>query len=107
MNRATLIALLCALSSFGEPLKAIKPGQIPNDVRLQPAKDLDGYFPFTPPPTKEIWEKRSNFVREQLEVALGLWPMPDKTPLNAVIHGKMDRSEEHTSELQSRLHLGR
>src|ERR1043165_7774464 len=93
MNRATLIALLCALSSFGEPLKAIKPGQIPNDVRLQPAKDLDGYFPFTPPPTKEIWEKRAKFVREQLEVALGLWPMPEKTPLNAVIHGKMDMGD--------------
>src|ERR1051325_11599949 len=93
MNRATLLALFCAVSCFGDTLKAIKPGQIPNDVRLQPVKDLDGYFPYTPASTKEIWEKRAKFVREQLQVALGLWPMPDKTPLNAVIHGKMDMGD--------------
>ena len=93
MNRATLLALFCAVSCFGDTLKAIKPGQIPNDIRLQPVKDLDGYFPFTPPTTKEMWEKRAKFVREQLQVALGLWPMPDKTPLNAVSHGIMDMGD--------------
>jgi dienelactone hydrolase len=28
-----------------------------------------------------------------MQVALGLWPMPEKTPLNAVIHGRIDRGE--------------
>jgi dienelactone hydrolase len=94
MNRFALLALLCVVStSFGENLKAYKTGTVPNDVRLEPVKDLDGYFPFAVPPTKEIWEKRAKFVREQLEVALGLWPMPEKTPLNAVIHGKMDMGD--------------
>jgi dienelactone hydrolase len=32
-------------------------------------------------------------VREQVLVANGLWPMPEKTPLQAVIHGKIDRDE--------------
>ncbi len=93
MNRATLLALFCAVSCFGDTLKAIKPGEIPKDARLQPVKDLDGYFPFSVPPTKEIWENRAKFVRLELQVALGLWPMPDKTPLNAVIHGKMDMGD--------------
>ena len=94
MNRCTLLALLCALStSYGENLKAYKPGTIPQDVRLQPVKDLDGYFPFKVPPSKEVWEKRAKFVREQLLVSQGLWPMPEKTPLNAVIHGKMDMGD--------------
>ena len=30
-------------------------------------------------------------LREQLLVANGLWPMPEKTPLNAVVHGKIER----------------
>src|SRR6202035_4602121 len=30
-------------------------------------------------------------LREQLQVALGLWPMPEKTPLSPVIHGKIER----------------
>lgn len=66
---------------------------IPSDIRLQPPKDLNGYFPFKPPKTKAEWEVRSEYVRRQMLVSLGLWPMPTKTPLNAVIHGKIDLPE--------------
>ena len=38
-------------------------------------------------------EPRCDFVRRQLLVSQGLWPMPTKTPLNAVIHGKIDQGE--------------
>lgn len=60
------------------------------DVRLQPLKDLKGYFPFHPPESLPEWERRKEEVRRQILVATGLWPMPEKTPLNAVIHGKID-----------------
>jgi dienelactone hydrolase len=66
---------------------------LPKDSRLQPPKDLNGYFPFKPPKTKAEWEVRSEYVRRQMLVSLGLWPMPTKTPLNAVIHGKIDLPE--------------
>ncbi|MST00522.1 MAG: acetylxylan esterase [Pedosphaera sp.] len=73
--------------------RVLPTGQKPNDARLLPLKDYDGYFPFTPPATKADWEKRAGQVRRQLQVAQGLWPMPTKTPLNAVIHGKIDKGE--------------
>jgi len=60
------------------------------DVRDQPLKNLKGYFPFHPPKTVKEWESRREQVRQQILVAAGLWPMPTKTPLNAVIHGKVD-----------------
>jgi len=63
------------------------------DVRLQPLKDLNGYFPFNPPSSVSEWTVRKEHVRQQILVATGLWPMPTKTPLNAVIHGKIDRGE--------------
>jgi len=63
------------------------------DIRLQPLKDLDGYFPFTPPKSLPEWEGRKEYVRRQILVAAGLWPMPAKTPLNAVIHGRIDCGE--------------
>ncbi len=66
-------------------------GQKPTDARLGPPKTLNDYFPFTPPKSKEEWAKRRQRVREQLLVALGLWPMPEKTPLDPVIHGKIER----------------
>ncbi len=69
---------------------ALPEGSLPNDVRLEPLKDLDGYFPFRPSPSPEKWAQRAERVRRQIRVALGLWPMPEKTPLHAVIHGKLD-----------------
>ena len=48
------------------------------DSRLGPVKTLNDYFPFAVPKTKEAWEARRKQVREQLLVATGLWPLPEK-----------------------------
>ena len=68
-------------------------GQKPSDVRLQPLKDLDGYFPFVVPATKAEWDKRAEFVRHQILVSQGIWPLPAKTPLKPVIHGRIERDD--------------
>src|SRR5881396_68298 len=73
--------------------RVLPEGKLPNDIRLEPLKDLDGYFPFTPPASKAAWEKRAERVRRQILLSQGLWPMPTKKPLNPVIHGKIDRGE--------------
>lgn len=87
-----LLCLATAPSLPGAP-RVLPEGALPKDARLQPLKDLDGYFPFTPPASRVEWEKRAEVVRRQILVSQGLWPMPTKTPLNAVRHGKMDRGE--------------
>ena len=90
--QALLFVLLVSVASAVDaPLRVLPPGQLPNDQRLQPLKDLDGYFPFKPPETPTEWFVRADRVRRELAVALGLWPMPEKTPLNAVIYGKLER----------------
>ena len=61
------------------------------DVRDSTPKDLNGFFPFDPPSTLEEWEKRKEKLVLRMQVATGLFPMPPKTPLNAVIHGKINR----------------
>jgi dienelactone hydrolase len=66
-------------------------GKVPNDRRLGPLKDLNGYFPFTPPKSADEWATRAQRVRRQLLVAAGVWPMPTKTPADAVIHGRVER----------------
>jgi dienelactone hydrolase len=85
-NMRTILSILttlivCSLAAHAE------------DVRQQPPKDLNGYFPFDPPSSLSEWAERKEQVRRQILVAAGLWPMPTKTPLNAVIHGKIDRGE--------------
>jgi len=67
--------------------------QLPDDARLAPLKDLNGYFPFAPPASPEAWSKRSEEVRRQVLVSQGLWPMPERTPANPVIHGLIDRGD--------------
>ncbi len=63
------------------------------DPRLGAPKTLNDYFPFVVPKSKEVWEARRKQLREQLLVATGLWPLPEKTPLNATVHGKIDKGE--------------
>src|ERR1051326_4423315 len=85
-------SILTALAVAAAP-RVLPEGKLPDDIRLEPLKDLDGYFPFTPPKTKAEWDKRAERVRHQILISQGLWPMPDKTPLNPIIHGKIDRGE--------------
>jgi hypothetical protein len=37
------------------------------------------------------WRARSQVIRQQILVSAGLWPMPEKTPLNARVFGKIER----------------
>lgn len=66
-------------------------GQQPDDVRLQDPKHLNGYFPFEVPESRAAWELRQRELRQRVLVATGLWPMPEKTPLKPVVHGKVVR----------------
>ena len=70
--------------------RALKEGQLPDDIRLLPLKDLNGYFPFDPPSSKKDWEKKSSKIRHELRVAAGLYPEPTRSPLNAVVRDKKD-----------------
>jgi dienelactone hydrolase len=81
MKIPALVALACALTATAA------------DVRLNPPKDYDGYFPWSPPATKEAWQARAARVREQLLVSLGLVPLPTRTPLNPVVHGRVERDD--------------
>ncbi|MEA3209059.1 MAG: hypothetical protein QOE70_2116 [Chthoniobacter sp.] len=92
-----LAAVLAVSASAADLPRVFPPGRLPEDARLGALKDLDGYFPFTPSPTPEAWAERAEQVRMQMRVALGLWPEPTRTPLNAVIHGRVE-GDDYTVE---------
>lgn len=94
MRTLSLAAVLAAVASAypdDDPTRLFPDKSELKDVRLGQPKDLNGYFPFSPPRTREAWNDRAKQVRTQVLVATGLWPMPEKTPLNPVIHGKIER----------------
>lgn len=90
------LLLFAAFILLAGPLSAQSPrilpeGTQPADPRLDPLKDLNGYFPFEVPESLEAWEARKADLRQRVLVANGLWPMWERTPLNPVIHGKIER----------------
>jgi dienelactone hydrolase len=87
------LLLLPALAFADDPTRVRPEGEKSKDSRLGPPITLNSYFPFDPPKSKEQWEARRKALREQILVATGLWPMPEKTPLNAVVHGKIERDD--------------
>ena len=91
MRLAVLTLFVAAIPALAadDPTRIFDAGSAPKDGRLNPAKTLNDYFPFTPPKSKEEWAKRRQQVREQLLFANGLWPLPEKTPLRETIHGQV------------------
>jgi dienelactone hydrolase len=97
-GRAVILLALVCVALVGSPAvgqipRVLPDGQLPADKRLGSLITLNGYFPFDPPASREAWKKRAAQLRQQLLVALGLWPMPERTPLDAVIHGKIERDD--------------
>lgn len=103
--RGMLIALaLCGSADVHvraqEPWRVNPPGQRPDDARLKPLRNLrDEYHPWTPPTARAAWDRESQRIREQLLVACGLWPLPERTPLEPVIHGVIDRGDYTVSKV--------
>lgn len=95
---ASLLLCLSLAPAEGDPSRVLPPDQKPADSRLGKVRTLnDKDFFLKVPPTLQAWEKRRQAVREQVLVANGLWPLPPKTPLNPVIHGKIEK-EGYTIE---------
>ncbi len=78
-------------SLWAQAPRVLQPKQLPHDRRLGALQDLNGYFPFTPPETREAWERRAADLRRRILVSTGLWPQPPKTPLNARLFGRIER----------------
>lgn len=87
-----LVSLLLALAfpTLVAAPRVLPKGQLPDDKRLGALKDLNGEFPFNPPNSAEEWNTRSEKIRKALRVSVGLFPEPERTPLNPVIHGKVE-----------------
>jgi dienelactone hydrolase len=88
-----LVLALVGNEVSGAVPRALPEGKVPDDVRLAAPKDLDGYFPFDVPASREAWAVRAEKVRRQILVSQGLWPLPEKTPLEPVIHGRRDMGD--------------
>lgn len=78
-------------AAAADPTDVFPAGKGSPDPRLGKPKTLNDYFPFEPPATLPEWESRKKDLREQVLVANGLWPMPEKVALAPVVTGTLER----------------
>ena len=83
------------LSASDVVLQAVRDNGLPNDTRLTIDEKLTPYshLLFVPSKTIDEWNEYAEYLRRQVKVGLGLWPMPTQTPLHAIIHGLVERKD--------------
>ncbi|MCI0746609.1 MAG: hypothetical protein L0Y58_14510 [Verrucomicrobia subdivision 3 bacterium] len=62
-----------------------------SDQRAKEVRTLNTLREFPDIKSRAEWEKRAKEIREHALVSCGLWPMPEKTPLQAQIFGRVER----------------
>jgi hypothetical protein len=97
-----LCTLIVTGSVSGKPAQAqqtsldqvFAENKVSGDIRFEKPRNLrDTFHPWTPPETPEAWQIESERIRMQLLVSNGLWPLPERTPLKAVIHGRIEKDD--------------
>ena len=83
-----IVALTPFLTHAADAPRVLPAASLPADKRLEPLKDLDGYFPWTPYNSKIAWDNRAATLKTQIRVALGIWPEPTRTPRELQQHGE-------------------
>ncbi|MEX2671232.1 MAG: hypothetical protein WD294_03875 [Phycisphaeraceae bacterium] len=88
-----MVTMLITATAWAERPRALPEGQQPEDVRLGDLRTLNDQFPFRQVASAQAWEARAADLRKRVLVANGLWPMLPRTPLEAVVHGKVERDD--------------
>src|SRR5207244_286591 len=93
----TTTALLAALT-LAAPALAQKPPKLPSGDEMAAAyltmrvARLSTHF-LGGATSKFEWEQKRPKMKEQYFEMLGLWPLPEKTPLRATITGTLERGD--------------
>jgi dienelactone hydrolase len=86
------------LAAQGPLHRVVTPGTALGDPRVSAPRTLDAPATFTPAfKTRADWDARAATLRRQVQVAVGLWPMPERGPVKAAVHGRIVR-EGYTIE---------
>ncbi len=98
---------LLALSSLATAPARAEDETVPRvDRRAVEVRTLDTPYTFAAPADPEAWRARARFLREQVLVSAGLWPMPEKGPLHAHVFGRVERGDYSVEKVYFESHPG-
>ena len=65
----------------------------PNDRRLHEVRHQDTLVEMPNYRSLDEWRARADWLRRHVLVSNGLWPIPERTPLNPAVFGRIERDE--------------
>ena len=105
-RKASTLWLLAPLFVAAAPAGA-QDEAIPGiDRRAVEVRTLDTPYAFAAPADAEAWRARAPFLREQVLVSAGLWPLPEKHPLHAHVFGRVERGDYSVEKVYFESHPG-
>jgi dienelactone hydrolase len=104
--RAGTVALLAAAHAVALPARAQEEAVPAVDRRAVEVLTLDTPYSFTPFTDRDAWLARARFLREQILVSAGLWPMPEKGPLDAHVFDRIERGDYSVEKVYFESHPG-
>lgn len=105
-SRITVVLLLAAARFAALPAGAQEETIPQVDRRAVEIRTVDTPYTFTPYADKDAWLARARFLREQVLVSAGLWPMPEKGPLNPRVFGRIERGDYSVEKVYFESHPG-
>ncbi len=87
LNTALLLAVISTASLAAEPW----PGDAAIERSLAQEAGALSFNALAGADSKEAWEERREELKQQYLDMLGLWPLPERTPLKATVTGKLER----------------
>ncbi len=100
----TLFPALLIVASFPGTEIFADPTDVGEDIgsqdrRLSTLRDTDTDFTMTPFASRAEWDPYAESLRHRIRVACGLWPEPERTPLNTKIFDTVERDGYSVSKV--------
>lgn len=97
-----ILAVLACWSAFHCPAQSLPE----KDERAGPVRTLNTLRTFPEITSRAEWQERAEAIREQALVSCGLWPLPERVPLNAKIFGRIERDGYSVEKIYFQTHAG-
>ncbi len=104
MKRISRILLLVSVLTGLAGLGILSPAASAQAQSI--VRDLNTPRTFPEIKTRAEWEERAAEIREQILVSCGLWPLPDKSPLNPYIFDRIERDGYSVEKVYIQTHPG-
>jgi dienelactone hydrolase len=99
-RRTGVVVLLAVAASFFLGVSAVDARDaVPAEDRRAEVRTLDTPWRWDPPRTATAWQARARHLREQVLVAAGLWPLPEKRPLRAQVFGRSEQGDHSVEKV--------